>query len=69
MRSLYLKAQTSFLRSYLLASVTEVPGSVAGITSASDLTVGGGTTVRNVHVEAPISSAGIDEALGIKRLF
>lgn len=50
MRSLYLKAQTSFLRSYLLASVTEVPGSVAGITSASDLTVGGGTTVRNVHV-------------------
>ena len=38
---------------------------VAGITSASDLTVGGGTTVRNVHVEAPLSSAGIDEVLWI----
>lgn len=33
---------------------------VAGITSASYLTVGGETTVRNVHVEAPLSSAGID---------
>ncbi|KAL0288668.1 UNVERIFIED_CONTAM: Photosystem I chlorophyll a apoprotein A1 [Sesamum calycinum] len=36
---------------------------VAGISSASDLTVGGRTAVRNVHVEAPISC--IDEALGI----
>lgn len=33
---------------------------LAGITSASYLTVGGETTVRNVHVEAPLSSAGID---------
>ncbi|KAH0744935.1 hypothetical protein KY290_032928 [Solanum tuberosum] len=31
---------------------------LAGITSASYLTVGGETTVRNVHVEAPLSSAG-----------
>ncbi|CAN4117922.1 unnamed protein product [Withania somnifera] len=30
---------------------------LAGITSASYLTVGGETTVRNVHVEAPLSSA------------
>uniref|UniRef100_K4DEC1 Uncharacterized protein n=1 Tax=Solanum lycopersicum TaxID=4081 RepID=K4DEC1_SOLLC len=32
---------------------------LAGITSASYLAVGGETTVRNVHVEAPFSSAGI----------
>ncbi|GFP86009.1 protein ycf2 [Phtheirospermum japonicum] len=37
---------------------------VAGISSASDLTVGGRTAVRNLNVEAPISSAGIDEPLG-----
>ncbi|MCD9560768.1 hypothetical protein HAX54_019559 [Datura stramonium] len=30
---------------------------LAGITSSSYLTVGGETTVRNVHVEAPLSSA------------
>ncbi|XP_025886482.1 uncharacterized protein [Solanum lycopersicum] len=31
---------------------------LAGITSASYLTVGGETTIRNVHLEAPLSSAG-----------
>uniref|UniRef100_A0A3Q7GP06 Uncharacterized protein n=1 Tax=Solanum lycopersicum TaxID=4081 RepID=A0A3Q7GP06_SOLLC len=33
---------------------------LAAITSASYLAVGGETTLRNVHVEAPLSSAGID---------
>ncbi|TMX04742.1 hypothetical protein EJD97_005014 [Solanum chilense] len=33
---------------------------LAAITSASYLTVGGETIVRNFHVEPPLSSAGID---------
>ncbi|WMV46546.1 hypothetical protein MTR67_039931 [Solanum verrucosum] len=34
---------------------------LVGITSANYLTVGGETTVRNVHVEAPLSSAAVRE--------